>query len=108
MENKHDQLSKTFWFLLAGSACTFSYIFMVSFLRIPKENERLVDTILGVLLGTILTGSFNYFTGTTLGSQKKDATLAAAQDNISNALASTPPPQNTTNNKAPNEPLVTD
>lgn len=47
------------------------YIFFVSFFEIPENNQRLVDTITGFLLGTIIAAIINFFFGSSHGSQAK-------------------------------------
>lgn len=39
------------------------YLFCVTFLNIPKENHRVVDTILGFLIGTLVATIINYYFG---------------------------------------------
>ena len=40
-----------------------SYLFAVTFLDVPKENHRVVDTILGFLIGTLVSTIINYYFG---------------------------------------------
>lgn len=39
------------------------YLFCVTFLNIPKDNHRVVDTILGFLIGTLVATIINYYFG---------------------------------------------
>lgn len=55
------------------TSMTFLYIFAASFLDIPKENTRFVDTVLGFLLGTVISTLVQFYYGTSRGSQLKDA-----------------------------------
>jgi len=52
---------------------SFIYIFAASFLEIPKENIRFIDTVLGFILGTIVATIVQYFYGTSRSSQLKDS-----------------------------------
>lgn len=49
----------------------FGYIVAVTFLIIPKDNVRVVDTVTGFLLGTVLATILNYFFGSSKGSSDK-------------------------------------
>ena len=44
-------------------------------LEIPKENIRFADTILGFLLGTIISAIIQFFYGSSLGSKKATEAL---------------------------------
>lgn len=48
------------------------YITAVTFLPIPEENVRVVDTVVGFVLGTILAGIIGFVYGSSLGSRAKD------------------------------------
>lgn len=54
----------------------FAYIFAASFFDIPKENIRFVDTVLGFILGTVVSTIVQFFYGTSRGSQLKDAIIS--------------------------------
>lgn len=65
---QHDQFSKryvyyfsTFWSLFAAV-----YLAGITFFAIPKDNIRVVDTVLGFLLGTAIAMMFSYFYGASL------------------------------------------
>ncbi len=45
------------------SACSIVYLFCVTFIDIPKENHRVVDTIIGFLMGTLVSTIINYYFG---------------------------------------------
>lgn len=65
----------------------FIYIFAASFFEIPKENTRFVDTVLGFILGTIISTIVQFFYGTSRGSQLKDAfisSMRSALDDLDN------------------------
>jgi hypothetical protein len=59
-------LFTTFWSIFA-----MAYFSFVTFGEIPTSGTRFADTILGVLIGTVLTGFFNFFFGSSKGSQDK-------------------------------------
>lgn len=72
-----DLFSKRFVY---GFAITWSlfaavYIASITFMEVPKDNVRFADTILGVLVGTVIGGMFNFFFGSSKGSQMKDETI---------------------------------
>lgn len=68
-----DKFSKRFVYYLAAfwSVATSAYIAAITFCTIPDSNMRIVDTILGFLLGTIIATMINYFYGTSRSSDKK-------------------------------------
>lgn len=74
-----DLFSKRFIYWFASFWSLFAMVFMVvvTLCNIPEANTRVVDTILGFLLGTAIAGIFNFFLGTTFRSQKKDDTISA-------------------------------
>ena len=61
-----DTFSKRFVYYLASlwSAASIGYIFTVTFFDVL--NERIADTILGFLMGTIVSTIINYFYGSAL------------------------------------------
>jgi hypothetical protein len=77
---QEDTFSKRFiyYFAIVWSFFGMSYIGAVTFTQIPTTSVRFADTILGFLLGTILSGMFAYFYGSSAGSKaKSDAIIAA-------------------------------
>lgn len=73
-----DFFSKRFvYFLVTGwSVFTMVYFLCVTFVPLRPEGQRVADTILGVLIGTVLVGIFNFFFGSTNTSRAKDATIS--------------------------------
>lgn len=63
-------LFTAFWSIFA-----MAYFGFVTFGEIPASGTRFADTILGVLIGTVLTGFFNFFFGSSKGSQDKTTAL---------------------------------
>lgn len=78
-----DLFSKRFVYFFATAWSIFAMAFMlvVTLCDIPEQNHRMVDTILGFLLGTAIAGIFNFFLGTTYRSQKKDDTISTLARN---------------------------
>jgi len=70
-------LAKNFLYLFTAVWSVFAMAFfaMASFYSIPESNTRIVDTIIGVLIGTVLTGFFNFFFGSSKGSKDKTDAL---------------------------------
>lgn len=68
-----DALSKRGIYYLAffWSVVASLYLFGVTFFPIPASNERIADTVLGFLLGTIIASIINYFFGSSYGSLEK-------------------------------------
>lgn len=73
-----DKLSKQFVYYFSGAWSLFAmgYFSFVTFHEIPATGQRTADTILGVLIGSILGSIFQYFYGTNRQSQVKDATIS--------------------------------
>lgn len=71
---QNDIFSKRFlYWLAAGSLFLgFVYIFVITFVTIPESNQRFADTILGVVIATIITTIYNFFFGSSKGSKDKD------------------------------------
>lgn len=81
MKSKFEQ---NFMMHLAGFLLTvvIIYIFLVTFLEIPSENVRYVDTVLGFLMGTVMTTIINYFYGSSKSSSDKSNTLNNESKNV--------------------------
>lgn len=69
-----DPLVRRFVYIFIGWWSLFAtiYIPVITFIDIPKENERFADTILGFLLGTMVASMFNFLLGSSQGSRLKD------------------------------------
>lgn len=61
-----------YYFIMLWS--TFSVIFIpcLIWLPIPDSNVRFADTVLGYILGTVVTGMFAFLLGSSQGSRMKD------------------------------------
>lgn len=64
-----------YWFAIGWSVFSMAFFLAITFVDIPKGNIRVVDTILGFLLGTAIASIFNFFLGTTVRSGQKDSTI---------------------------------
>ena len=67
-------------FAIGWSVFGGAYILAITFLSIPATNLRFADTILGFLLGTLITTLINFFYGSSSGSKEKDAALANKEE----------------------------
>ena len=78
---QEDVFSKRFiyYFAVAWSVFAMVYFSFATFGTIPDSGVRVADTILGVLIGTVITGFFNFFYGSSKGSKDKDATIRAGK-----------------------------
>lgn len=74
---QQDTFSKRFayYFAAGWSAFAVVFFFAATFCKIPPENLRIVDTILGFVLGTAIASIFNWLYGTTVRSATKDDTI---------------------------------
>lgn len=79
--DKSRDSTRTFVFLLSGfwSLVGAAYIGAVTFLDIPEKNFRIVDTVLGFLLGTIVATVMNYWLGSSSGSAAKNEIIAKSK-----------------------------
>ena len=77
---QEDWLAKNFIYLFTTSWSIFAMVYFafVTFGTVAESGIRMADTILGVLIGTVLTGFFNFFFGSSKGSKDKTDALAKA------------------------------
>ena len=68
-----DWFAKNFIYLFTGAWSVFAmtYFAFVTFGTVAESGVRMADTILGVLIGTVLTGFFNFFFGSSKSSKDK-------------------------------------
>jgi len=68
-----DLFSKRFIYYLTIAVFLFSagIVILLFFIEMPEQNRDVVNFILGVVVGTGLTGVFNYFYGSSQGSKDK-------------------------------------
>lgn len=76
---QEDLFSKRFvyYFAIGWSLFAMVYFCAVTFIEIPEMGQRIADTILGVLITSVVGGMFAYFYGSTKGSQMKTQLMAA-------------------------------
>lgn len=74
---QEDWFAKNFLYIFTSVWSVFAMAFFAfaSFVPVPDANQRIVDTIIGVLIGTVLTGFFNFFFGSSKGSKDKTDAL---------------------------------
>ena len=77
--NQEDLFTKRFVPIFASlwSAVTAIYIFCITFATIPAPNMRIVDTITGFMLGTLIATIINFFFGSSRGSEMKTEIMKA-------------------------------
>lgn len=69
--------AKNFLYMFTSLWSLFAMCFFigVTFGTVPESGTRMADTILGVLIGTVITGFFNFFFGSSKSSQDKTQLL---------------------------------
>ena len=67
------KFEKHFLMVFAIYACSmgFVYIYLITFIPIPKDNVRFADTTLGFVLGSCIGLVLSYFYGSSKGSADK-------------------------------------
>ena len=72
--SQDDLFSKRFIYYLTIGVFGFSalIVLLLFFVKIPDQNRDVINFILGVVVGTGLTGIFNYFYGSSQGERDKD------------------------------------
>jgi purine-cytosine permease-like protein len=78
--NQDSWFAKNFLYVFTSVWSLFAMIYFswVTFGTIPESGIRMADTILGVLIGTVLTGFFNFYFGSSKGSKDKNDALMKA------------------------------
>jgi hypothetical protein len=61
-----------YYFIAAWSTFAIVFIPCLIWVQIPESNIRFADTILGYVLGTVVTGMFAFLLGSSQGSRNKD------------------------------------
>lgn len=81
-----DDKNYTSRFILSLAACSllicFIYIYLITFVPIPKGNERYADVCLGFLLGTFMATIVQFFYGSSSNSKDKDAVIKKMSEKI--------------------------
>lgn len=69
-----DPFVRRFLYYFIALWSTFAVIFIpcLIWVQIPESNIRFADTILGYVLGTVVTGMFAFLLGSSQGSRNKD------------------------------------
>jgi hypothetical protein len=69
-----DPFVRRFLYYFIAMWSTFSVVFIpcLIWVPIPENNTRFADTILGYVLGTVITGMFAFLLGSSQGSRNKD------------------------------------
>ncbi len=74
------------------TSLTFVFIFMAAFLPAwfnpPQESWRVIDTVLGFLLGVGLSAIIQFFYGSSSGSQRKSEELSRLTDQLASGKSS--------------------
>lgn len=60
-----NHFDKIFWFICFCTSFVFGYVVAITFVPVPKGNERFIDLSLGFLLGTVVAGCVGYLIGGT-------------------------------------------
>ena len=63
----------TFWSLFAAG-----YLIAITFIDVPDKNIRVVDTVLGFLLGTAIASMFSWFYGSSMNSKNRNDQMYSA------------------------------
>ena len=82
---QNDIFSKRFiyYFAIGWSLASASYIAAITFGNIPADNIRFADTILGFLLGTLISTIVQFFYGSSSSSRNKDESIKSMISEIS-------------------------
>lgn len=62
-DHNNPHFDKLYWFCVMVILIGFSYIVAVTFLKIPEENQRTVDTTTGFVLGSMVSAAIGYLLG---------------------------------------------
>lgn len=82
-----DVWSKRFIYIFAGIWSLFAmvFIFAITFGQVPEASIRFTDTILGFLLGTVISTILQFFFGSSVTSRKRTDELVDGLKNATNA-----------------------
>ncbi len=80
--NQTDTFAKRFVYYFIAGWSIFSAVFLmcITFMNIPENNVRFVDTTLGFLLGTVIATAVSFLLGSSRGSLIKTETEAMKQE----------------------------
>lgn len=76
---QEDNFSKRFIYYLAGFSvvCGFAFIFCVTYIPVPKDNQRFADAMTGVLTTVVFGMIYQFFFGSSKGSKDKDGQISS-------------------------------
>lgn len=77
-----DEFAKRFvyWLAAVWTFAAILYIGLITFCRIPENNVRFADTILGFMLATVVATILQFFFGSAISNRSKDNSIAALID----------------------------
>lgn len=83
-----DKFAKRFiyYYAAAMTAMVFFVIAMLFFVEIPEDNKRIIDMVMGVIVGTGLAGVFNFFFGSSEGSKSKENAISSVLSKIKTSI----------------------
>lgn len=75
---QEDKFSKRFVYYLTAFlvVCGFGYIYMVTYYPVPLQNKEIVNTVMGLIIGTVFGSVLSFFYGTTKSSNEKSTLIA--------------------------------
>jgi len=80
-----------YYYAIGLTVLAFTFIFYASFIHnyeTHPKSERIIDTVMGFLLGVTLSAIIQYFFGSSLGSKSKEKQLNQLTDSLKQADAS--------------------
>ena len=82
--SQSDLFSKRFiyYFAMFWAVAAAIYIGFITFAPIPEANIRFADTVLGFLLGTIVSQIISFFYGSSRSSQSKDELIKSVVEGV--------------------------
>jgi hypothetical protein len=97
---QQDHFKYIFWYIVGTTTIVLTYIFIITFITIPKENIRFADTAQGFLLGSVLGAGLAYLVGgNPTTNSKKVSVLPENSDTLiqtqTTAETTAPAPANT-------------
>lgn len=84
-----DHFDKTFWYVSGTSLMVLLYVVAITFLSIPKENQRFVDIALAFLLGFISSNA-SYLTGGNPNNKKTSDPSGTTTADITATITTSP------------------
>lgn len=69
---KERTMTMVFIMSIIWTLFAIGYITAVTFLNVPIGSTRIVDQVLGFIMGTVVAGVLQFWTGSSVGSKTKD------------------------------------